>query len=224
MIPTIENYDSFFNLAFGQSPDQAPFAYQRCVALNAEMPALINVPTGAGKTAAILGAWLWRRLNNPQSVGRRLVYCLPMRTLVEQTRDVARKAIAQLEQAGVVEAKRFKVRVLMGGGVVEAKRFKVRVLMGGDVDNDWESEPEGEYIIIGTQDMLLSRALNRGYALSRYKWTIHFGLLNNDCLWIFDEVQLMANGLATSTQLAAFRKRFGSVNQAHSLWMSATVH
>jgi CRISPR-associated endonuclease/helicase Cas3 len=207
MTPTLKNYDSFFNLAFGQSPDQAPFAYQRRVALNAEMPALINAPTGAGKTAAILGAWLWRRLNNPQSVGRRLVYCLPMRTLVEQTRDVARKAIAQLEQANVIEA----------------KRFKVRVLMGGDVDNDWESEPEGEYIIIGTQDMLLSRALNRGYALSRYKWPIHFGLLNNDCLWVFDEVQLMANGLATSTQLAAFRKRFGSVNQAHSLWMSATL-
>ena len=207
MTSTSENYDAFFNLAFGQSPDQAPFAYQRRVALNAEIPALINAPTGAGKTAAILGAWLWRRLNNPQSVGRRLVYCLPMRTLVEQTRDVARKAIAQLEQANVIKA----------------KRFKVRVLMGGDVDNDWESEPEGEYIIIGTQDMLLSRALNRGYALSRYKWPIHFGLLNNDCLWVFDEVQLMANGLATSTQLAAFRRRFGSVNQWHSLWMSATL-
>jgi CRISPR-associated endonuclease/helicase Cas3 len=207
MTSTSENYDALFNLAFGQSPDQAPFAYQRRVALNAEIPALINAPTGAGKTAAILGAWLWRRLNNPQSVGRRLVYCLPMRTLVEQTRDVARKAIVQLEQANVIKA----------------KRFKVRVLMGGDVDNDWESEPEGEYIIIGTQDILLSRALNRGYALSRYKWPIHFGLLNNDCLWVFDEVQLMANGLATSTQLAAFRKRFGSVNQWHSLWMSATL-
>lgn len=207
MTSTSENYDLFFNLAFGQTPDQVPFAYQRRVALDAELPALINVPTGAGKTAAILGAWLWRRLKHPQSVGRRLVYCLPMRTLVEQTRDVSRNAIAKLELAGVIET----------------GRFKVRVLMGGDVDNDWESEPEGEYIIIGTQDMLLSRALNRGYAMSRYKWPVHFGLLNNDCLWVFDEVQLMANGLATSTQLAAFRKRFGSVNQAHSLWMSATL-
>lgn len=201
----METYEDFFKLAFGAS--RSPFAYQLRIATDAEMPALINAPTGAGKTAAILGAWLWRRLKNPHSVGRRLVYCLPMRTLVEQTRDVAKNAIAQLEQAGVIET----------------ERFKVRVLMGGDVDNDWESEPEGEYIIIGTQDMLLSRALNRGYAMSRYKWPVHFGLLNNDNLWIFDEVQLMANGLATSTQLAAFRKRFGSVNQSHSLWMSATL-
>lgn len=203
MISMTNPYDDFFNLAF----EHPPFAYQRRIATDGEMPTLINVPTGAGKTAAILGAWLWRRLHNPHSVGRRLVYCLPMRTLVEQTRDVAKKAIAQLEQAGVIEK----------------DRFKVRVLMGGDVDNDWESEPEGEYIIIGTQDMLLSRALNRGYAMSRYKWPVHFGLLNNDCLWVFDEIQLMANGLATSTQLAAFRKRFGSVNQSHSLWMSATL-
>lgn len=203
MISTTNLYDDFFNLAF----EHPPFAYQQRIATDEEMPALINVPTGAGKTAAILGAWLWRRLRNPHSVGRRLVYCLPMRTLVEQTRDVAKKAIAQLEQTGMIET----------------GRFKVRILMGGDVDNDWESEPEGEYIIIGTQDMLLSRALNRGYAMSRYKWPVHFGLLNNDCLWVFDEVQLMANGLATSTQLAAFRKRFGSVNQAHSLWMSATL-
>ena len=205
MISMTHPYNDFFKLAFGSS--KPPFAYQLRIATDAEMPALINVPTGAGKTAAILGAWLWRRLHNPHSVGRRLVYCLPMRTLVEQTRDVAKNAIAQLEQAGEIEK----------------DRFKVRVLMGGDVDNDWESEPEGEYIIIGTQDMLLSRALNRGYAMSRYKWPVHFGLLNNDCMWVFDEVQLMANGLATSTQLAAFRKRFGSVNQSHSLWMSATL-
>jgi hypothetical protein len=50
MTSTIENYDAFFKLALGQSPAQAPFAYQRRVALDAELPALINAPTGAGKT------------------------------------------------------------------------------------------------------------------------------------------------------------------------------
>lgn len=209
MTNAITNYSEFFGAAFYEHKpgDRQPFDYQTRLATAPELSSLVNVPTGAGKTAAIIGAWLWRRINNPETVGRRLIYCLPMRTLVEQTRDVARKAIAQLEQAIVVEK----------------DRFSVRVLMGGDVDNDWESQPEREYMIIGTQDMLLSRALNRGYAMSRYKWPVHFGLLNNDCLWVFDEVQLMANGLATSTQLAAFRKRVGSVNQSHSLWMSATL-
>src|SRR5205823_2386634 len=150
MTSTSENYNAFFNLVFGQSPDHAPFAYQRRVALDAEMPALINAPTGAGKTAAILGAWLWRRLKNPQSVGRRLVYCLPMRTLVEQTAEVAREAIERLE----------------GAGASLKDQFAVHVLMGSEVAVDWDALPEREAVIIGTQDMLLSRALNRGYALS----------------------------------------------------------
>ena len=49
---------------------------------------LINIPTGLGKTAAVVLAWLWNRTHcqNPKWP-RRLVYCLPMRTLVEQTRD-----------------------------------------------------------------------------------------------------------------------------------------
>jgi hypothetical protein len=55
--------------------------------------------------------------------------------------------------------------------------------------------------------MLLSRALNRGYGMSRYRWPMHFGLLNNDCLWVFDEIQLMGSGLATPAQLEAFRKK-----------------
>lgn len=204
MTERFTNYDEFFYAAFADKDGkgQRPFDYQRRLALDELLPSLVNAPTGAGKTNAMLGAWMWRRLVNPNSVGRRLVYCLPMRTLVEQTRDVARVAIKRL-------------------GFEE--RFQVRVLMGGDVDNEWEHHPECEAILIGTQDMLLSRALNRGYALSRFKWPVHFGLLNNDCLWVFDEVQLMSDGLATTAQLAAFRERFKTFGQCHSIWMSATL-
>jgi CRISPR-associated endonuclease/helicase Cas3 len=198
-----QGYDDLFSLAF----EQQPFAYQRRVALYAEMPALINAPTGAGKTAAILGAWLWRRLNNPQSVGRRLIYCLPMRTLVEQTAKVAREAIKRIEQADASLK----------------DRFAVHVLMGGEVAVDWDALPEREAVIIGTQDMLLSRSLNRGYALSTARFPLPFGLLNNDCLWVFDEIQLMGDALATSSQLAAFRQALGVFGAHSSVWMSATL-
>lgn len=50
-------------------------------------------------------------------------------------------------------------------------------------------------VLVGTQDMLLSRALNRGYGMSRFDWPVHFGLLNQGCHWIVDEVQLMGPGL-----------------------------
>lgn len=94
--------------------------------------------------------------------------------------------------------------------------------MGGEDAGDWDIHPERPAILIGTQDMLLSRALNRGYGMSRARWPMHFGLLNNDALWVFDEVQLMGAGLPTTAQLTAFRARLGCGSPSHSWWMSAT--
>ncbi len=202
MSERFNNFDDFFQQTFGNEP----FDYQRRLATDEELYSLVNVPTGAGKTKAILGAWFWRRLSEPPSVGRRLIYCLPMRTLVEQTRDVARQAVDLLNQN------------------LGEERFSVHILMGGDVSDKWDMNPASECILIGTQDMLLSRALNRGYAMSRFRWPVHFGLLNNDCLWVFDEIQLMGDGLATSAQLAAFRKQFDAFGKCQSIWMSATLN
>ena len=65
--------------------------------------------------------------------------------------------------------------------------------------------PERPAVLVGTQDMLLSRALMRGYASSRALWPMEFALLHEDAQWVFDEVQLMGAGRATSAQLEAFR-------------------
>ena len=54
---------------------------------------LIDIPTGLGKTAAVVMAWLWNRVlcqhpgHDHNQWPRRLVYCLPMRTLVEQAKQ-----------------------------------------------------------------------------------------------------------------------------------------
>ena len=54
-------------------------------------------------------------------------------------------------------------------GVEDAGRPapEVHVAMGGEDAGEWFLYPERPAIIIGTQDMLLSRALNRGYASAR---------------------------------------------------------
>ena len=88
-------YKDFFQIAFGNPP----FDYQIRFATDEGFYALTKAPTGAGKTATIIGGYLWKRLNFAESVGRRLIYCLPMRTLVEQTRDVTKQAIEKLEEA-----------------------------------------------------------------------------------------------------------------------------
>lgn len=210
MTTEISSYKDFFRTAFRNEP----FDYQERLAdKNLAFPSLLNAPTGAGKTNAVLGAWMWLRLNNSEDIGRRLIYCLPMRTLVEQTRSVAESAIKNLADAGAT----------VNGKEITLETFPVHTLYGGDVSDDWDIYPEREQIIIGTQDLLLSRALNRGYAMNRFRWAFHFGLFNNDCLWVFDEVQLFGDGLATTAQLAAMREKFTTFGTAKSLWMSATL-
>ncbi|MCI0536979.1 MAG: DEAD/DEAH box helicase [Verrucomicrobiales bacterium] len=187
---------------------------------------LINISTGLGKTAAVVLAWLWNRvqLQNPKWP-RRLVYCLPMRTLVEQTAGEVKKWIAAIladEKGELALGDEIKAKLewLAANSPV--------ILMGGDDAGDWDIYPEENAILIGTQDMLLSRALNRGYGMSRYRWPMHFGLLNNDCLWVMDETQLMGPGLSTACQLESFRatnaSSYGSFGAAGSVtwYMSAT--
>ena len=166
---------------------------------------LIRIPTGLGKTEGVLASWSFHRLHRTDDQWpRRLVWCLPMRVLVEQTEQVARQLMERIP---------------------EGYRPDVYVAMGGEEAGDWRLYPERPAIIIGTQDMLLSRALNRGYASPRARWPTEFGLLNHDALWVMDEVQLMDVGLATSAQLQAFRDedRRKGLRPCHTWWMSATL-
>lgn len=224
------NYRAVFQEAFG-SPSRIPYSYQCRLACgpNADpeddrtlqagtdcKPQLINIPTGCGKTAAVVLAWLWNRVLQPDEKARaawprRFVYCLPMRTLVEQTERNVREWLGALG-------------LLWDGSEDHAGKVGLHVLMGGEKreDNPWDIYPEHDAILIGTQDMLLSGALNRGYGMSRYRWPMQFGLLNNDALWVFDEVQLMGSGLPTTAQLEAFRETMQSAVVCRSWWMSAT--
>ena len=196
------NFESWFRAVTGQYP----YPYQAQLATRGDLPDLLSVPTGAGKTAAVVLGWLWRRRFAEQharaSTPRRLVFCLPMRSLVEQTVRSAEDwlARARLDQP-----------------------VTVHPLLGGAVDDRWDLAPTEDAILVGTQDMLLSRALGRGYAMSRFRWPWHFGLLNSDCLWVMDEVQLMGPGLTTSAQLQGLRERLGTALPARTLWMSATL-
>ncbi|MCY0878220.1 MAG: CRISPR-associated helicase Cas3' [Firmicutes bacterium] len=212
---------------FETSTGFPPFPYQQRLAACDSWPNVLRVPTGLGKTAAVVLAWLWRRriaeARPCPQVPRRLVYCLPMRTLVEQTVSNVEEWLSRL---GMLADHPGDSRPLSGWCAdqgIQGLRVAVEVLMGGNVSQDWDNWPERDMILVGTQDQLLSRALNRGYGMSRYRWPIQFALLNSDVFWVFDEVQLMAAGLPTSTQLQAFREAMGTPSPTFSLWMSATL-
>jgi len=218
-----KSFDELFRVAYGRKSDLTftPIEYQRRLATDSwdgeAWPDLLNVPTGLGKTAAVTLAWLykrgWRHGGRLEGIDpgtpRRLIWCLPMRVLVEQTEKSIGDWLARLGIRGNAGDKKVSVHVLMGG----AEDLK-----------SWAEHVEEDMILIGTQDMLLSRALMRGYGMSRYQWPVHFAMLHNDAMWVFDEVQLMGAGLATSAQLEAFRRSFPLARNSRSLWLSATLN
>ena len=221
-----QSFEQLFRKATG---GLQPFPFQRQLASN-RWPDVLNVPTGMGKTAAVGISWIYGRLAGDPETPRRLIYCLPMRALVEQTVAEFRKWLDNLDALG---------------SPGEEGKIPISVLMGGESDlrtAPWARHPGQSQVLIGTQDMLLSRALMRGYGMSRFQWPVHFGLLHSDALWVFDEVQLMGPALATSAQLEGFRRdrnvpsasvesstdqgfgmKTNSFRPARSLWVSATL-
>jgi CRISPR-associated endonuclease/helicase Cas3 len=120
------NFDAFFTQATGK-PE--PYDYQRRLAEGACESRLVSVPTGLGKTAAVTLAWLWNRVD--QGSGRwprRLVYCLPMRTLVEQTYSECRR---WLENHGL----------LWNGVEPHSGKVGLHLLMGGEDAGEWDVYP-----------------------------------------------------------------------------------
>ena len=266
-----ERFEAFFERAT-ENPSSLP--YQKRLALAEPFPTLLDIPTGLGKTAAAILGWVWRRRFAEESIRvatpRRLVYCLPMRVLVEQTFSESLKWLnrlgllagpaewTELGSGGLPTKQSRLMRRAEGGGWGyradlgseregkgwaakngdQGQPIPVHLLLGGEEKSDWALWPERDSILIGTQDMLLSRAMNRGYAAGRARWPLEFGFLNSDCLWVFDEIQIMDTGLASSLQLDAWRRslwlrsardQFPVEKQnhlsrpCHSLWMSATM-
>jgi CRISPR-associated endonuclease/helicase Cas3 len=158
-------FDSLFSEATGSA---SPYDWQRRLALRETQARIVAAPTGAGKTEAVLLDWLWRRLFHPDEAERRrtprrLLIALPMHVLVEQTLARVRCALERLDSAGRLP-----------------HPIKVYPLMGGMADDAWALEPEREAVLVGTIDMLLSRALNRGFGRSRAAWPIDFGFASMD--------------------------------------------
>lgn len=199
-----ETFEEFVGRATG---GRRPYPYQQGVA-ELGLPEQLCVPTGAGKTMAVVLGWLYRRLFHPDlevrgQTSRRLVFVLPMRVLAEQT---VREITTWLTNLGL------------------AKEVGCHLLLGGErLNSPWRAHPEQDMVIVGTLDMILSRALNRGYGESRATWPIDFGLFQNDCQYVFDEVQLMGPALATSRQLHGLRQAIGTAIPCQSTWMSATM-
>ena len=158
------NGTTIYRVVFGEGVQ--PDDWQLALTTTA-WPRVLIAPTGSRKTAAVTLGWAAHRLRSPDPTPRRLVWCLPMRTLVEQTAEVVKEWLGKLA----------KLAAKVDGEDRLPRPQDVHVLMGGVDDGGWLETPECSAVLVGNQDMLLSRPLMRGYASSRALWPMEPGLV-----------------------------------------------
>ena len=166
------------------------------------LPEVLEVSDGVARAEAAVLPWLYRRMiSSPEETPRRLVYVLPVHSPAEEASARIGAWLARLGPA-------FDVGL--------------HVMAGPSRDAGWQRRPERTAIVVGTQEVLLSRALMRGFGEARRNAPVSFGLLNNDAQWVFDDAHRLGPGLATSVELQRLRDLLGTSAPTRSMWMSPT--
>ncbi len=169
-----------------------PHAYQTEVARRvlAGENLVLRAPTGSGKTLSVLVPYIVGRRECRYS---RLIYALPLRTLVHSIRDEAERVVRALDVS-----------------------LTVTVQTGEDPDDEFFARGD---IIVCTYDQLLSGLLGGPYGLSPKLANMNAACVAG-ALVVFDEFHLMDPDRAFLTGAAAL-EMFRGLTQ--SVWMSATA-
>ena len=151
------------------------------------VPPVLSLPTGSGKTNAIV-CWLLALCENPE-LPRRLVYVFDRRSVVDQSTRIVEEIVAKLRQKSpTITAVRSALVKLAGG----EDMLGISTLRGEFQDNqEWSKFPFRPAVVCGTVDMVGSRLLFSGYGERAYSRSLHAGLLGDDILVIFDECHLV---------------------------------
>ena len=192
------DFEMFFQAIHGHSP----FPWQQTLVdrLDREdrWPDILDLPTGAGKTAALDAAvfHLALRADTPTAAALRIVLVVDRRLVVDDAYTRARKieraltdpSHTRLPGRTVVEDVARRLQVLSG---TDAPPLVAARLRGGaPLEHDWARTPTQPTLLCSTVDQIGSRLLFRGYGVSNRMKPVHAGLLGEDSLILLDEAHL----------------------------------
>lgn len=203
------HFSEFFKAVYPGS--HGPFPWQSKLAervVHQGWPGALDVPTGAGKTAAIDVAVFHLAVEaSSMSKGgalqraapRRVFFIVDRRLVVDDAHARARTIAQALSRAtsGVLKDMADALRAIQGadseGASLGDGKMALRVarLRGGAPrDPDWLRTPSQPAVIVSTVDQIGSRLLFRGYGVRDTMKSVHAGLVGADALYLIDEAHL----------------------------------
>jgi CRISPR-associated endonuclease/helicase Cas3 len=189
---TVTAYKEFFEAITANEPHLYQGRIAETLWVNRHL--LIRVPTGCGKTLAVVAPFLFDRANGGNAIGaRRLIYVLPMRTLV---RSIERDICALIDKSEL--------------------NCSVTVQTGEDSADPYLDQGD---IVVTTFDQFLSGLLCGPYGLSDRQFNVNAAAAIGNLI-VFDEFHLMEPDKAFLTTVAMmhlFR------DWTRTVWMTATA-
>ena len=183
------DFGAYFRSVHGHEPYSWQMRLTDQVLAEKQWPDVIDLPTGAGKTA-VLDTAVFALAARPDVFPRRIVFVIDRRIVVDQVYKRARQISDAIRAAdsGVLARVRSTLSEVTGDS---DSSIGVSALRGGiPLDNDWATRPDQPWVMVSTVDQFGSKLLFRGYGISEGMRPIHAGLAGNDCLVILDEVHL----------------------------------
>lgn len=228
-VPALEldDFAKFFRVVHGT----APFPWQERLVrtvVREGWPALLDLPTGTGKTAAIDAAVFalayWAASGEGPRQARRIVYAVDRRTIVSQAYDRARRIEEALLHGADDVLRRMREQL---ASLSEAHvPMRTAQLRGGIArDNGWCQAPDQPLVVVSTVDQTGSRLLFRGYGVTDEMRSVHAALLGSDVLYLLDEVHLSQPFTETLSAIASRYRTWAAVTPSSpfvAVEMSAT--
>ena len=190
----IDEFSAFFRAVHGHGPFPWQERLARQVLGTGQWPALLDLPTAAGKTAAIDIAVFHLAYEAEKGPNRkapmRILFVVDRRIVVDEAFRRAHKIAGALRgpTGGVLLKVSERLAQLSGDG---SRPLDVVRLRGGvPQERDWARSPAQPLVAVSTVDQVGSRLLFRGYGVSPRMRPVHAGLVGADALWLLDEVHL----------------------------------
>lgn len=198
MTLTAGDFGHFFQAIHGYRPFPWQQALVDRLGRDDCWPDVLDLPTGAGKTAALDTAvfHLALRVDAPGAAALRIVLVVDRRLVVDDAYARACRIVRALADPDQTPAP--------GRAVVEAVAGRLQSLAGEDwpplvaarlrggapLEHEWARTPIQPTILCSTVDQVGSRLLFRGYGVSDRMKPVHAGLLGEDSLVLLDEAHL----------------------------------